>query len=321
LKKCKPAQPLGPVQGRTDLGHRQRRRVRREHHVVVESLLEAGEQLALDGEVLDHRLDDDVRPDHRGGVRIDGVDARGGGLGLGGLQAALLGQPRDVPPRGAYGLVDGVGACVGEPYAAPRDGEHLGDPPTHRTRPDDPDRQRLTLPVGGRGPDHGRTLPRVLTIHAAPMVLPIVADPVPAGAVAVAGDRIVAVGPRATLLAELPHARVRTWPGVLLPGLVNAHTHLQYTDFADLATSKLPFFEWIQTLSARRRTFTDGCGRSRHGVGSMHCFVRARPRWPTSSPTARRSRPSPAPGWVGCPTSRPQAPTTRSGRRTTAPRS
>jgi cytosine/adenosine deaminase-related metal-dependent hydrolase len=94
------------------------------------------------------------------------------------------------------------------------------------------------------------------TLHCAPVVLPVEGEPIRDGAVLVEGDRVVAVGPRSSVDAN--GARVREWPGVLTPGLVNAHTHLQYTDFGDLATSGMPFFEWIRTLTARRREWTPG---------------------------------------------------------------
>ncbi|HEU0131027.1 MAG TPA: amidohydrolase family protein [Mycobacteriales bacterium] len=104
------------------------------------------------------------------------------------------------------------------------------------------------------------------TLHRAPVVLPVAGEPVRDGAVLVENDRVVAVGPAASVDAD--GARVREWPGVLLPGLVNAHTHLQYTDFADLATSGLPFPVWIRTLTERRRTWTAEQWResARHGV-------------------------------------------------------
>jgi cytosine/adenosine deaminase-related metal-dependent hydrolase len=96
----------------------------------------------------------------------------------------------------------------------------------------------------------------VTAVHTAPVVLPIGGEPVDDGAVALVGDRVAFVGRRDEVLAAAPGARVRSWPGVLTPGLVNAHTHLQYTDYADLATSGLPFFAWIRTLTERRRTWT-----------------------------------------------------------------
>ncbi|MFE2291118.1 hypothetical protein [Streptomyces sp. NPDC059452] len=70
----------------------------------------------------------------------------------------------------------------------------------------------------------------MLTIHAAPLVLPVGAAAVGegadgrgdggrGGAVAVDGDRIVAIGPYEEVAAAHPSARVRRWPGLLAPGL------------------------------------------------------------------------------------------------------
>ncbi|MBM7436955.1 hypothetical protein [Streptomyces sp. HB132] len=59
----------------------------------------------------------------------------------------------------------------------------------------------------------------MLTVHAAPLVLPVGAAGVGGGAVAVDGDRIVALGPYEQVVDAHPSARVRQWPGVLTPGL------------------------------------------------------------------------------------------------------
>ncbi|MFF3258741.1 hypothetical protein ACFYWO_06130 [Streptomyces sp. NPDC002932] len=63
----------------------------------------------------------------------------------------------------------------------------------------------------------------MLTVHAAPLVLPVGAGPVERGAVAVDGDRIVALGPYEAVAAAHPAARVRQWPGVIAPGLRQRH--------------------------------------------------------------------------------------------------
>ncbi|MFG2872173.1 hypothetical protein [Streptomyces sp. NPDC048338] len=64
----------------------------------------------------------------------------------------------------------------------------------------------------------------MLTIHAADLVLPGGRHaPVPGGAVVVRGSLVDAIGPYEDLAAAHPGARVRRWPGVLTPGLVNLH--------------------------------------------------------------------------------------------------
>ena len=95
------------------------------------------------------------------------------------------------------------------------------------------------------------------TLHSAPIVLPVSAEPIGDGAVLVDGDQVAAVGARAELLAAYPGVRERAWSGVLTPGLVNAHAHLQYTDFEELNALNEPFHVWIGKLTAKRSSFTD----------------------------------------------------------------
>ena len=97
--------------------------------------------------------------------------------------------------------------------------------------------------------------PRRTTLHRAPVVLPMCAEPIRDGAVAVRDGLVDWVGPASAYRGEAE--RTHDWPGVLTPGLVNAHSHLQYTDFADLATGGVPFPEWLIRLVRRRRTFTE----------------------------------------------------------------
>jgi cytosine/adenosine deaminase-related metal-dependent hydrolase len=59
-------------------------------------------------------------------------------------------------------------------------------------------------------------------------VLPISAPPIAKGAVLVSDGVIEGVGPAVELRARHPDESVRAFPGcALLPGLVNAHTHLE----------------------------------------------------------------------------------------------
>jgi aminodeoxyfutalosine deaminase len=98
----------------------------------------------------------------------------------------------------------------------------------------------------------------MLTLHSADLVLPVCAEPIPGGAVLVDGDRIAFVDTAAALRSAHPEVRERAWgAAVLLPGLVNAHAHLQYSDFEELNSINEPFHIWIQLLTEKRVTFTD----------------------------------------------------------------
>ncbi|MFI9720265.1 imidazolonepropionase-like domain-containing protein [Streptomyces sp. NPDC052396] len=64
----------------------------------------------------------------------------------------------------------------------------------------------------------------MLTVHAADLLLAGDGSAsVPGGAVAVDGGRVTALGPLPEVSAAHPTARVRRWPGLLLPGLRQWH--------------------------------------------------------------------------------------------------
>ena len=96
--------------------------------------------------------------------------------------------------------------------------------------------------------------------------------PIRDGAIVVDDGRVTAVGARAELVAAHPGARVRDWPGILTPGLVNSHAHTQYFDFGDLASSGLPFPEWLHQMVARRATFTDAMWQESTRRG-LHAYL------------------------------------------------
>ena len=65
------------------------------------------------------------------------------------------------------------------------------------------------------------------------------------GAVAVRGEEIVAVGPPAELQKRYSAARVLDYPqGLIIPGLINAHTHAAMSLFRGLADD-LPLEDWL----------------------------------------------------------------------------
>ncbi|MEU4833775.1 hypothetical protein [Streptosporangium sp. NPDC023615] len=65
-----------------------------------------------------------------------------------------------------------------------------------------------------------------VSVHCAPVVLPVCGPPVHDGAIVVRNDRIARVGPRAEIVAAHPLLTPVHWPGMILPGLVDAHLRL-----------------------------------------------------------------------------------------------
>lgn len=87
-------------------------------------------------------------------------------------------------------------------------------------------------------------------------VLPIRQAPIRQGAVGVEAGRITEVGPAEDLRARLRGEPVREFPGcALLPGLINAHTHLEYSVFRGFA-HPCGFGEWMMRLLLARRSLT-----------------------------------------------------------------
>jgi cytosine/adenosine deaminase-related metal-dependent hydrolase len=81
----------------------------------------------------------------------------------------------------------------------------------------------------------------------APMDRPIIRD----GGVVFAGERIIAIGDAKPLAVSHPDAsRADLGDAVVLPGLVNAHTHLELSA-CEQGTPAASFVDWILTLQSR----------------------------------------------------------------------
>lgn len=89
--------------------------------------------------------------------------------------------------------------------------------------------------------------------YRAPVVLPVAGPPIRDGGVVVTDGRITAVGP----IGELPGSDVIEFDGVLAPGLVNAHTHLCFSAYADHYGNGKEFFEWIQDFGRRNPSMSE----------------------------------------------------------------
>src|SRR5215204_5608694 len=92
------------------------------------------------------------------------------------------------------------------------------------------------------------------TIYSARWVLPVSAPPIDNGAVAVAGQRIAGVGRHAEIVEHFPEFQVETFgQAIILPGLVNTHTHLELTALRGyLENEETDFFAWLRKLTIAR---------------------------------------------------------------------
>jgi aminodeoxyfutalosine deaminase len=96
-----------------------------------------------------------------------------------------------------------------------------------------------------------------ITLYTAHHVFPVSAEPLANGAVAAEDGRIVVVGSATDLRERFPSARiVDLGERALLPGLVNAHTHLELTHHAGHVPDDVPLIEWIYPLVSYSRTRT-----------------------------------------------------------------
>ena len=105
-----------------------------------------------------------------------------------------------------------------------------------------------------------------LTVYAAQWVLPMDAPPIDGGEVVVEDGLIAAIRPRRT-----PAAQCRDFgDAVLLPGLVNAHSHLEYTALRGFLED-VPFFPWIRALTAAKASLTAEDWLWSARLGALEC--------------------------------------------------
>ena len=87
-------------------------------------------------------------------------------------------------------------------------------------------------------------------------VLPVSRPPIVDGTVAVAGDKIHAVGSWRQVAARDRNDVVDLGEVILLPGLVNSHCHLDYTDMAGEILPPKSFTDWIKLITAAKGGWT-----------------------------------------------------------------
>ena len=93
-----------------------------------------------------------------------------------------------------------------------------------------------------------------MKILSANYVLPISSEPIEDGAVAIEKDKIVEVGKRADILKAFPDAELESFGGAaILPGFVNAHSHLEITAMRGFLDGfDADFVAWLLALTKIR---------------------------------------------------------------------
>jgi aminodeoxyfutalosine deaminase len=89
------------------------------------------------------------------------------------------------------------------------------------------------------------------------VVVPVSSPPIHDGAVVVEGNRIAAVGAHAEIAQKFSGEATDLGERTLLPGLINAHCHLDYTMMRHAIGRQKNFAEWIARINAMKRSLGD----------------------------------------------------------------
>jgi cytosine/adenosine deaminase-related metal-dependent hydrolase len=87
-------------------------------------------------------------------------------------------------------------------------------------------------------------------------ILPVSQPPIENGAIAISGNKIRAVGSWADLKSESDGKILDLGEVILMPGLVNAHCHLDYTDMAGELPPPKSFTDWIPLITAAKTAWS-----------------------------------------------------------------
>jgi cytosine/adenosine deaminase-related metal-dependent hydrolase len=84
------------------------------------------------------------------------------------------------------------------------------------------------------------------------VVVTMAGPPIANGAVAIAGERIVGVGPLAEIRKRHGGEEIDLGEHALLPGLLNAHCHLDYTCLRGKIAPQKTFTDWIRAINMEK---------------------------------------------------------------------
>ena len=90
----------------------------------------------------------------------------------------------------------------------------------------------------------------------AKIIVPVTAPPIEDGAIFIAGNKIQSVTPWKDLRPHLREKARDLGEVILLPGLVNAHCHLDYTDMAGEISPPKNFTDWIAAIMVHKGSWS-----------------------------------------------------------------
>src|SRR5260370_5736985 len=82
-------------------------------------------------------------------------------------------------------------------------------------------------------------------------------EPIEDGAFVVQGNRFIDVGPAQEVLQKHPGEVVDLGECIVLPGLINAHCHLDYSSLRGIILPSRNFPQWISRINALKRSLSD----------------------------------------------------------------
>ena len=89
------------------------------------------------------------------------------------------------------------------------------------------------------------------------VVVPMVGEPIENGAVAITGNQIAGVGPFPQVRASHGGEILDLGDQILLPGLINAHCHLDYTLLRGQIPPQRSFTDWIRAINASKAALSE----------------------------------------------------------------
>jgi cytosine/adenosine deaminase-related metal-dependent hydrolase len=91
-------------------------------------------------------------------------------------------------------------------------------------------------------------------IYSARWIIPVASPPIENGAIAIEGSRIVGVGTREDIARKYQSTNIQNFnQSAIIPGLINAHTHLELTAMRGyLENEESDFFAWLRKLTVAR---------------------------------------------------------------------